>query len=965
VLVERAGQLLERAHELAVVEQAIAASFAGQGRALVIEGAAGIGKTSLLQVAIGIAADRGAAVARSCGTMLERDFGFGVVRQLFEARLAGADPADRARLLEGTAGLAAPVVTPTTVTAALPPARQAAVIHGLYWLTANLADCSPLLIAVDDAQWSDSPSIQFLAYLARRLEDLPVLLVLAIRTGDPQVDPGALAELVACPDLRVVRPAPLSVAGVALLVRDRLGERADDAFVVACHHASGGVPFLAHQLTAALDAEHVPPTAAAVHKLTEVGLGTVAHATTLRISRLPPAALAVARAIAVLDPRARIDRVASLAAVDEHTVHESVQSLTDMEILAPGPSPAFAHPLVHRAIYDDIPATQRADAHRRAAQVLTDQHAPLDEIAAHLLCTEPAGRDEVADTLQAAAGQARERGATESVVAYLRRALAEGTAEIDDAALLHQLGSAEAMVGDPAAVGHLEDAQRLAEDPVTRSRIGMTLSELALLGGHRAESVVLLHEAVAELGDRDPDLAARLEAVRAGRENFDPRTAAEFEGRYPYLRSLVDRGGKAARALALYLACLCATHCRNVEEIRALAEIGFDRGGLVRDEGAESLAIPQGIGALSFVDDVERLESSIQGTFEDARHRGSLLGFGAASLYRATLDAQRGHLTTAEAHLRTVVEIALDHGMTFALPTAFWFGADVLLERPGAADIAAHVDAIDMEPAEAASINGAMVGGVDGRLRLARGDLQGAITALRAAGALFTEARWRNPLAAFWRSPLALALPRDEREEARALVADELEAAAAAGLPRSRGVALRAAAALEDGERGIELLSESLRLLTPDHMVLERARTLVELGAALRRCGRRVAAREPLRAGLDLAERCGAVRLTERALDELRISGARPRRRALSGPDSLTPSEARVAQMAAAGMSNRDIAQTLFVSVKTIENQLGSAYRKLGVNSREQLDRALAQRDQEGPPPGAVSDRSAGTPRTS
>ncbi len=106
----------------------------------------------------------------------------------------------------------------------------------------------------------------------------------------------------------------------------------------------------------------------------------------------------------------------------------------------------------------------------------------------------------------------------------------------------------------------------------------------------------------------------------------------------------------------------------------------------------------------------------------------------------------------------------------------------------------------------------------------------------------------------------------------------------------------------------------------------------------------RAAAQHPLRAGLELADRCGADRLAARAMEELRATGARPRRRVVSGPEALTPSERRVARMAAGGMTNRDIAQSLFVTVKTVENQLSSVYQKLGVPSRDRFESALAGR---------------------
>jgi DNA-binding CsgD family transcriptional regulator len=230
---------------------------------------------------------------------------------------------------------------------------------------------------------------------------------------------------------------------------------------------------------------------------------------------------------------------------------------------------------------------------------------------------------------------------------------------------------------------------------------------------------------------------------------------------------------------------------------------------------------------------------------------------------------------------------------------------------------------------------------VRGRLRFMRGQRDAAIADLRAAGEIFTALEFRNPLAAPWRSPLALALGAENAEEARALADDELRDATELGLARCRGVALRTAGCLEGGSRGMELLEESLRVLDHTDAHLERARTLVELGAAQRRANQRVVARDPLRAGLDLAHRCGAERLAERAVEELQLCGARPRRRVLSGPEALTPGEARVARMAAAGMTNREIAQDLFVTAKTVENQLGAVYSKLGVRSRAQLSAAL------------------------
>jgi DNA-binding CsgD family transcriptional regulator len=199
-----------------------------------------------------------------------------------------------------------------------------------------------------------------------------------------------------------------------------------------------------------------------------------------------------------------------------------------------------------------------------------------------------------------------------------------------------------------------------------------------------------------------------------------------------------------------------------------------------------------------------------------------------------------------------------------------------------------------------------------------------------------------NPAVLAWRSHLALALlGLDQRDEALELAREEVELARAWGAPRPIGVALRARGLAEGGDEGIETLRESVAVLEGSTARLELARSLVELGAALRRANQRSDARELLRQGLDLAVRTGALPLVVRAEQELSATGARPRRLLLSGVESLTASERRVAGFAADGLSNKDIAQALFVTTKTVEVHLSNVYRKLGIGSRSELPQAL------------------------
>jgi DNA-binding CsgD family transcriptional regulator len=203
-----------------------------------------------------------------------------------------------------------------------------------------------------------------------------------------------------------------------------------------------------------------------------------------------------------------------------------------------------------------------------------------------------------------------------------------------------------------------------------------------------------------------------------------------------------------------------------------------------------------------------------------------------------------------------------------------------------------------------------------------------------------------NPAFLPWRSSAALTLHRLGRHgEALQLAQEELELARRWGAPRAVGIALRALGLVQGGTAGKALLRETITVLEGSGAQLEHARVLVDLGAALRRGNRRAEARAPLRQGLELAYRAGATGLVRQAQDELAAMGARPRKLLLTGAESLTPSERRVARMAAQGMANKELAQALFVTVKAVEVHLSSVYRKLGISSRAQLAQALAGAD--------------------
>jgi DNA-binding CsgD family transcriptional regulator len=286
----------------------------------------------------------------------------------------------------------------------------------------------------------------------------------------------------------------------------------------------------------------------------------------------------------------------------------------------------------------------------------------------------------------------------------------------------------------------------------------------------------------------------------------------------------------------------------------------------------------------------------------------------------------------------------MQHEMPMLFAGSLVFLQDALLERPSLEDVAAFVEAVELDPIFLATTAGAMLLETRGRLRLTRGERRRAAGDLRAAAETYKALRY-GPTYSPWRTSLALALPAQERDEALALVDEELRLAAATGLARPQGVALRGAGLVKAGDEGLACLRESVALLDGSPMRLEHARSLVELGAALRRRGQRAESREPLAAGMELAHRCGAERLLVRAQEELRAAGARPQRPARTGVDALTPSEQRVTRMAAEGRSNAEIAQELFVSLKTVETHLSHAYKKLALTGAGARGQLLAELD--------------------
>ncbi len=447
---------MDRDRELAQLKTCLDDALAGQARLALVEGPAGIGKSRLLTEMRRLGTAAGAVTLTGRSSQLEQEFGFGLVRQLFEPVLA--DPKRRRRLLVGAAHSAAAVfdVGGFDRPDGDPSGDRGSdglfgVLHGLYWLTANLAEEQPLLLAIDDLQWCDIASLQFLTFLERRLEGMPVLVVGTVRTGELADPEGLLAELAHGLAAVSIRPEPLTLEGVGDLVRSRLGEHADDAFVAACRRTTGGNPLLLRQLLRGLETDRVRPDASHADTVTAIGSRAISSMVLMRLGRLPNAATVTARAIAVLGDEAELPAVAKLAGLTEGQAAAAVAGLVRAEVLRDDYPLGFVHALVRDAVYRELPAGERELRHEEAARILDAVGAAPEQVAAHLLQAPRRGDPWTVDVLTRAATRSADRGAADSAASYLRRALAEPPAARERGGLLLQLGWLESMANGPRA----------------------------------------------------------------------------------------------------------------------------------------------------------------------------------------------------------------------------------------------------------------------------------------------------------------------------------------------------------------------------------------------------------------------------------------------------------------------------------------------------------------------------------
>src|SRR6516165_12331276 len=310
--------LLEREPEVSAIRELVRSACGGTGGLLVVEGGLGTGKTRLLAEARAAAEASGLEVVAARGGELEQGFAFGIVRQLFEPLLARASSADRTDLMAGAAALVRPLFEEPQFAPGPegPAGAPFAMLHGLYWLLAGLAFRQPVLVAVDDLHWADEASLRWIAYLAPRIDGLPLLLALATRPPEQSPEPGFLAQILSDPAAVILRPGPLGAESAAVLARAAFGAQPDPEFVTECQSATGGKPIVLRAVLDTLARERVAPTSVNASRVAQTGPAEISRLVSLGLARLPLEAASLLQGAAVLGDAARLELVAELAGLD-------------------------------------------------------------------------------------------------------------------------------------------------------------------------------------------------------------------------------------------------------------------------------------------------------------------------------------------------------------------------------------------------------------------------------------------------------------------------------------------------------------------------------------------------------------------------------------------------------------------------------------------------------------------------
>ena len=897
---------------------------------IVIESRVGLGKTALIGAASQMAAEAGWAVLRARGDPLKEHAPLSLLRRLIDFHTAGEDESP---VHDGEA---------------------AAIVTKLDKLVRKLSVDQGVLICVDDAQWCDEESIERLYGLGHWPLKQRCRLIVGMAARSPGLQLRTVERITSEPSTRVMSLGSLSQEGVSSFAAAYFGLPPDEGFVECCQEEVGGNPSLLLALFRELHLKGIGPSADAIEEIRALSSPAVARSVLSRLALLAPEAARVLEAVSVANGGVSVDVVAEMTDIDAVEIGSVADALAAADLLKRERPLRFLHPLVRRTVYAEISSTRAAQLHLRLAHSLKLRQAGVELFAEHLAASEPAGNEWVASSLEEAGRLALSSGASAKAIKYLRRALADHTTAGRRSDILVTLAQAEVETDVVSAIEHLRRALEEGVDPKTAAHTATQLARSVRDIEIRTElgpildqvSGLLAHEALAD------KINIAVAVALVGSSPLSPIIAADS------IKAVLETGlhpdTRAGReALALVAVVSDGSPKRaSAAEVGTLIRRAMLGAQFVSDDPLSCELWARALLSLARSGSFEEVDRHLRGIRTIGRSQNLDLADAELSLTLAMSLRLQGSLVDAEDEANWALSVA--EGLPWARRReAVASLVGILLDQGRSENVPALLSQFGDSVEKTSPLAGPVLLEQRGRLRLLQGRRSEALADLFAAGSRAEECEVDNPAVTSWRSEVAHILSEDGRDEDAFRIAEEnLELARAYGAEWVVGSALHLLACVGEADERLDRLEEAVQLLDALPARLRLAEAMIDLGRALREIdpsSPRV--RELLRGAADLAFRGRATPLVSSATTELRLSGARPRRLALSGADALTSSERRVIARAADGMSNAEIASELFLAEKTVEGHLGRSFRKLGIRSRRELE---AMRDLRGSEPNAV-----------
>ncbi|MER7335065.1 MULTISPECIES: AAA family ATPase [unclassified Micromonospora] len=912
-------ELTERSCQLDLLERRLADLIATGGTptgrtVTVLTGPVGSGKTALLQTFARRAGDAGARVLGASASRAERTVPLEVVRQLVRAASLGPDDRARVGRLLDAGSLAWADIDGADHE---DTARSTAAIGGsLLELTTQ----GPLVITVDDVHHADVASLRCLDYVARRIADLPVMVLLTEAPRTRPWRPEVYAELLQPARVHRIRLPLLSVEGTFQVLAHRLGVPVARTIAEESHRISGGSPLLVHALA---DDQAAAPRPAD-HPVAGESFREAVLSCLYRCDHL---VLDAARVLAVTGEPLHGNLLSQLVGARSRSALDAIDGSTSAGLVTEA---GLRHPVVGQAVLDGMTAEERARLHLEAACLLHDEGAPPARTAPHLVKVDELTEPWMAQSLLDASEQALVDGEVETALRYLRRANRNAVDDCLRARIRSALARAEWQLDPQAAVPHLNGVATAVRAGHLGSQQAAGPIQYLLWHGEVDKAVELVQHLSDRADSADPRSAAELLVTTGWMSTLYPgvtvgRPKPTAVARDPLTLAKVKRGLGGACLLSAVLERGDVTAVEHAE--RTLSTGGPD------DEASMWTSVCAII-AMIYAD---RLD--LAGDWCDRLGRSP-----AARRYpspSATLAALRASVSGRLGDLPRAVRLADEAlnqlspkgwGVVIGMPLAVRLRALTFMDQ---LDAAAACLQVPVPSAMFETPFGLHYLHARGTHALAVENPEGALADFQLCGQLMTS--WRLDFSNLvpWRTESARALLRmGRRQQARKLVREELARLRPVQV-RYRAAALRVLAATEDGPDRIAHLRSAVRLLRQCGDRVELAHNLTDLGHAYQQAGDRREARVAVRAARALAEECGIPLL--RASTATAGSGSAGSPADMVVVDGLNDAESQVATLAAQGHTNREIAEKLFLTVSAIEQRLTRIYRKLDVNSRNEL----------------------------